>query len=419
MGTRALVPLLIAVALLLPPPLPGRATSDDTLVVVGGTLIDGTGRAPRPATAIVIRDGVIQEITTAEVSLPADARRVEARQSWIIPGLIDMHVHYQAWWMDALFVRHGVTTVRDVGANLEQILAHRRESREPGSTHPRLFACGPLLDGPVPRHGLRISQVVTTPEGARTVARDLIARQVDCLKVYEQLTPPLVRAIVEEAQKAGIPVTAHLRDTPAAFALEAGVRGLEHARGFQVCDEREEAEVARLVVERGAYLVPTLTVHEGFARLRSPEIELTPLLSAVPVERRIRWSSTAATATAERTEAVAWRLACLKRFLGRLTPPARARVVAGSDTANPYVVPGISLHRELELLVDSGFSPMEALLAATRTAAEFLGQAGALGTVEPGKAADLVVLANDPLASITATQDIEVVVRAGRVVWRK
>lgn len=116
---------------------------------------------------------------------------------------------------------------------------------------------------------------------------------------------------------------------------------------------------------------------------------------------------------------MAWRLACLKRFLGRLSPAGRARVVAGSDTSNAFVVPGISLHRELELLVDSGFSPAEALFAATRTAASFLGQAGVLGTVEPGKAADLVVLARDPRGSISATRDIEVVIRAGRLVWRK
>jgi imidazolonepropionase-like amidohydrolase len=122
-------------------------------------------------------------------------------------------------------------------------------------------------------------------------------------------------------------------------------------------------------------------VQDRLSHLRSPEIELTPLLSVVPVERRTRW--------------------------------------AGSDTPNAYVVPGISLHRELELLVESGFSPMEALQAATQTAAGFLGHAGTLGSVEPGKAADLVVLSRDPLASITATQDIEVVVRGGRVVWRK
>jgi imidazolonepropionase-like amidohydrolase len=330
-----------------------------------------------------------------------------------------MHVHYQSWWMDELFVRHGITTIRDVGANLDQVLELRRASREPKSTHPRLFACGPLLDGPSPRHGHHISRVVTTPEEARAVARELLARQVDCLKVYEQLTPPLVRVIAEEARQAGTPVTAHLRDTPAALALEAGVRGLEHALGFPVCDERQEAEVARLVVERGAYLVPTLVLLEQLSHLRSPEIQLTPLLSAVPVDRRNRWYGIATRASVELTEGVAWRLACLKRFLGRLSPAARARIVAGSDTSNAYVVPGISLHHELELLVDSGLSPMEALLAATRTAADFLGQASALGTVEPGKAADLVVLARDPLGSITATRDVEVVIRAGRVVWRK
>ena len=257
---------LALIALLLTAVLPGRAVADDALVVVGGMLIDGTGVAPRPAT-INVRDGVIREVTTGEASIPAGAHQIEVRPAWIIPGLIDMHVHYDAW-MDDLFVRHGVTTVRDVGASLNQILDFRRESREPGSPHPRLFACGPLLDGPVPRHGAFISHVVTTPENAREVVRALLARQVDCLKVYEQLTPPLVRAIAEEARAAGIPVTAHLRDTPATVALEAGVRGLEHALGFPLCDDRSEADVARLVVERGAYLVPTLALHERLSLLR-------------------------------------------------------------------------------------------------------------------------------------------------------
>src|SRR5207247_326910 len=130
------------------------------------------------------------------------------------------------------------TTVRDVGNNLERILELRRQNRGADAKGPRVFTCGPLIDGPLPRHGTGISVSVSTEGEARDAARRLIARGVDCLKVYEQLTPNLVRVIAEEAQRAGVPVTAHLRDTAATAALEAGVTGLEHALGFEACDER-------------------------------------------------------------------------------------------------------------------------------------------------------------------------------------
>jgi len=348
------------------------------LVIVGGTLVDGTGRAPLADPAIVIQDGRIARVTTsAGESMPADARRIEARGKWIIPGLIDMHVHYYEW-MNEAFLQHGVTTVRDVGNNLERILELRRQSRSSDAKGPRVFTCGPLIDGPLPRHGTGISVSVSTENEAREIARQLIARGVDCLKVYEQLTPGLVRAIADEAQRAGMPVTAHLRDTPAAAALEAGVTGLEHALGFEACDERAGADVARLLAARGAYVVPTLVV-------------LDPL---------------------------APRLACLKRFLGRLTRPER-RVVAGSDTANLRPRPGVLLHRELELLVEAGLSSQDAVMAATSTAAGLLGQRATLGTIEPGKTADLVILRGDPLGSIAEIRSVDVVIRDGRVVWRK
>ena len=389
------------------------------LVISGATLLDGTGRDALADSVIVIRDGKVAAVTAAGAAgVPGDARHIDARGKWIIPGLIDMHVHYHAGWMDDLFLRHGVTTVRDVGSGLDGILELRRLSREPGSTQPRLFACGPLIDGPWPRHGRGISVPVVTEDEARAVARRLLGRGVDCLKLYEQLTPPIVQAIVGEAERVRVPVTAHLRDTTALVAMAAGVRGLEHAFGFDACDEREADEVARRAADRAVYVVPTLTITEQVSRLRSPEIQSTPLLAAVPEGRRNYWAAAARGATPEGTARAARRLPCVKRFVGRLQSLG-GRVVAGSDTSNPYVVPGASLQRELELLVESGLSPREALAAGTRTAAEFLGQGGTLGTIEAGKAADLVVLREDPWRSIGATRQIDLVIRDGRVLWPK
>src|SRR5262245_20678593 len=358
-----------------------HATDDETaapLVIIGGTLVDGTGGQPFSGSVIVIQDGQIQTVATvAAGSIPIDGRRIEAHGTWIIPGLIDMHVHdYE--WMDTLFLRHGVTTVRDVGNDLDRILELRRLSRSHDAKGPRVFTCGPLIDGPLPRHGTELSVSVSTEAEARAVARQLVGRGVDCLKVYEQLTPALVLAIADEAQRAGIPVAAHLRDTPAVVALEAGVKSLEHASGFAACDERAAADVARVLLARNAYIVPTLAV-------------LDPIGPRLP---------------------------CLKRFVGRLRQ-LDGRVVAGSDTANSRPRPGALLHRELELLVEAGLSPKDALMAATSTAAGLLAQRASRGTIQPGKTADLVILRGDPLKSIAETQSVDVVIREGRVVWKR
>ncbi len=428
-GVRSHVPAAAAVALAvttlvaLPSCAPSAPTAArdgaGTLVVSGGTLVDGTGRAPLPGATMVVRAGRVVEVTAGGVAgLREGTERIDARGKWIVPGLIDMHVHYQPGWMDALFLRHGVTTVRDVGSGLNSILELRGDNQALGVARPRIFACGPLIDGPWPRHGTRISESVQTVAEARAVARRLLDRGVDCLKIYEQLPPPLVEAIVREAGGTRVPVTAHLRDTTALQALEIGVRGLEHAFGFDPCDETVAAQVVRRVVERGAYVVPTLAITEQVSRLGSPEQETMALLGEVPAARRQYWRAAAAGASHERAAGAARRLGCLKPFLARLQR-AGGNVVAGSDTSNPYVVPGASLHRELELLVEAGLSPGEALAAATRTAAAFLGQAQTLGTLEVGKTADLVVLGADPLASVAAIRQIEVVIRDGRVVWRR
>jgi hypothetical protein len=253
-----------------------RGDASRRLVITGGILIDGTGRAPLSDSVIVIRDGRIARVAvSAADDIPPEAPRLDAHGTWIIPALIDAHVHYYDW-MDEPFLRHGVTTVRDVGADLERILEASARSRRSDAMGPRIFACGPLIDGLSPRHGSVISLSVSSEEEARGAAQRLLARGVDCLKVYEQLTVRLVRAIAQEAQRAGIPVTAHLQDTSAADALTAGVMGLEHAFGFDTCDEREAVNVARMVVERNGYVVPTLVITAERNASRFPCLKLSP-----------------------------------------------------------------------------------------------------------------------------------------------
>ena len=347
------------------------------------------------------------------------AEGIDARGKWIVPGLIDMHVHYHPGWMDALFLRHGVTTVRDVGSGLDSILALREDSRAAGVARPRIFACGPLIDGPWPRHGTGISVSVQTVAEARAVARRLLDRGVDCLKIYEQLTPPLVEAVVREAEGTRVPVTAHLRDTTALQALEIGVRGLEHAFGFEACDETVAAQVVRRVVERGAYVVPTLAITEQISRFGSPEQETMALLGEIPAARRQYWRSDGGRrltrpeggrraaarmsqalrgTTAERREGTWWRAAT--RRIRTWSPAPRS-------TASWSCWWRRGCRRARRSPPRHG--PRRRFSARHRRSAR----------LEVGKTADLVVLGADPVASIAAIRQIEVVIRDGRVVWRR
>jgi imidazolonepropionase-like amidohydrolase len=209
---------------------------------------------------------------------------IDARGQTVIPGLIDMHVHYQQW-MDRLFLSHGVTTVRDVGNNLDAMLTERRWSQQPGALRPRLYACGPLIDGPQPFWGAWISRAVTTVDEARQTALELVQHNVDCLKAYVKLTPQHIQTISEVAAVHGIPVTAHVRATTAREAIVAGVRSLEHASGMDYLSATDEdlQALASLMTAQGVFAVPTLVVHEPLSRLLSPDLHQDPLLQHVPL----------------------------------------------------------------------------------------------------------------------------------------
>jgi imidazolonepropionase-like amidohydrolase len=392
----------------------------EVLVIQAGQVIDGTGRPPMADAVIMVEGEKIKTIGRLnDIEIPPGAHVIDARGKSVIPGLIDMHVHYQDW-MEPLFLRHGVTTVRDIGNNLDMILMRRQWSQKIRAKQPRIFACGPVIDGPNPRWGAWISRAVATPEEARTVARELLDRRVDCLKAYEQLTPPQIHALVQKATPHGVPVTAHLRETAAADAVALGVRALEHASGINyLTASREELQgLARLVVSSRVFLVPTLVVNEQLSRLLNPDIRQDPLLPHVPLHQFGWWEAPYGVGQWTETHSARQRdlLARKQAWLGEVAK-AGGRIVAGSDTPNPYVLPGVSLLRELELLVAAGLTPLQAITAATQTAAELLGQEARLGTLVAGKVADLVILGGNPVEDIRQMRQVEQVLREGQVVW--
>jgi imidazolonepropionase-like amidohydrolase len=395
-----------------------------TLVIRNGTLIDGTGRPPVEGATIFVSGNRITRVATGEVTLPAGIRVIDATGLTILPGLMDMHIHHRPW-MWPLFLQFGVTTVRDVGSDPDLILRDRDRERRGELTAPRIFACGPLLDGDPPVWGTawRGSVALTSVDQARAVAQRLLDRGVDCLKVYARLPSALMRAIVELAAARDVPVTGHVGAVSARDAAEMGVRSIEHASGiiFPMPPEVQELLV-RVLVERGTFIVATMLVEENFANLPTIGNARYPFLSLVPADETRGWLNwpndfrlrdTTAEAFARRRARVAAKAAFIRAF-----HRAGGKVVAGSDTPNPFVVPGISLHQELESLVAAGLSPMDAIMSATSVAAALLRRAD-LGTVEEGKLADLVLVSGNPASDIAATCNIRVVIKGGALVHER
>lgn len=421
---------------------------DRTLVVRGGTLIDGGGGPPLENSVIVIQGERIRRIGQGQgISIPAGAEVLEAAGKWLIPGLIDSHVHYRNW-MPELCLAYGVTTIKDLGNPTEWILAQRDGVAGGKITAPRIFASGSLLIA----RGARSHHIpVSTPEEARRAARRLIDCGVDLIKVHLGVTADMIRAVAEEAHGAGLRVTGHI-DVSARDAVLAGLDGLEHATGIDRATIRSPEGVRRLArlstliekfigsghlmepryfddlialfVERGTYVGPNLITlwgavlehrrqheYEDFHLLRHPGLDY------IPADRKRYWLDNYNSIYGATDE---YSFEDLRRgfvhhrdFIGRLAR-AGGKIVAESDTG--AVVPGIGLHRELELLVEAGLSPMQALRSASAVAAEFLGRDADLGTLAPGKLADLVVLRADPLENIAHTRQIDRVVQGGRIV---
>ena len=398
------------------------------LAIKGGLLIDGTGKAPIPNSVVVIEGGTIKAVGAAgNVTIPPRAHIIEADNRIVLPGLIDMHVHYRDW-MDPLFLSHGVTTVRDVGNNLEYILQARKRSHIEGARKPRIYTSGAFLDGSPPVFGEDLSFVVTTPQEAKAAASKLVASNVDCLKTQQKITLPLLQAITEVAQREHVPVVVHLGDSKmgnikASDAILLGVKNIEHGSGinFITVSQSELEAISDMIVAHSIYVTPTLFMEEQFSRLLDPELKKDPLLKQTPPYVFKFWETTFGVNTwwTERNSSL--HRAILKKrmqFVGILIKKG-GLIVAGTDTPVPYVFPGESLHRELELLVSAGLTPMQAVMAATKTAAELLGHADRFGTLQAGRSADIQLLGANPLENISNVRSVEMVFRDGKMMWKK
>jgi imidazolonepropionase-like amidohydrolase len=387
-----------------------------TYALAGATVIDGTGRAPIADGVVVVRDGRIADVGPASaVSVPADARRVDAGGRWVVPGLWDMHTHATQIEWAPVYLAAGVTTVRDMGNEFEFVTALRDAIAAGRALGPRLLLAG-LVDGGGP-NAFGVMYASTSDDAAAVVKRyhDAGFQQI---KIYSLVSPPIVEAITAAAHRLGMTVTGHV---PNGMTIDqAAAAGMDHIAHLAIRGEPESPDVRKTIAflrERGTVVDPTQSWNELLGHAAgSPVAAFQPGISKVPPPLN-RLFSNAGTAGIDAAVARS-RLERGLRIVKALAD-AGVPVVVGTDEG----VPGHSVHREIELYVEAGMTPMQALQAATIVPARAMGLDGELGTLERGKRADMAVLKASPLERITNIRGVIWTIANGRIydasaLWR-
>lgn len=424
-----------------------------TTLIRGGSLFDGTGAKARPADLLIEDDRVAEIAPPGALDRRSVASTIDARGMTVLPGLIDAHVHLGiAPDHDGrLYLSAGVTSARDTGGVLDNLRALRVRALAGDWIGPRLRICGPLIDGAPTVWPAAMSRVVGR-EGDGRAAVDELAGKVDQIKIYSGVGPELVREIVARARDHGIPATGDLAATRASEAVDAGIAGLEHAsvayadivpadlqvsmgifheqgpavwrrernKGQAATDPTGPAtrQLARKFADSGVWFDPTLVVLERLASLDDPAVTAAPEVALASPGAQKMWQERIAGRTKVWTDedfATAHRAFDVELAWVGEAIAAGATILVGSDAPNPFVVPGWSLHRELELLVRAGFTPQQVLTRVTSGNAAALGIDHMVGTLRPGKLADVLIVAGDPLANIRATRDVRYVLQGGAV----
>jgi imidazolonepropionase-like amidohydrolase len=434
----------------------------ETLALAHVNVIDPGGAPALHADyTVIISDGLITDIT----SKPPldDATVIDGRGKFLIPGLCDMHVHLAGVtadpkWSKAtllpLLVANGITTVRDMGGDLDALQNWRKEIENGQLIGPRIYCAGPMLDAGKPDPPAL--HAISTPNEGREAVRDLKAKGADFIKVLSRLDRASYFAIADEAKKQAMTFVGHVPNSlRASEASDAGQKSIEHifysnltfdcsdrerelrrksaeARAKQdsagAAAARDEANASfseekaralwQTLVRNKTWIVPTLVASRTIGRQRELAKTNLPELAYLPPALRERWTPEEIEKEVS-PEVARWYQAQFQNDLklARSMHQAGVQMLAGSDSLDPFNFPGSSLHEELQLLVEAGMTPLEALQAATSKPADFL-QRRDCGAIRSGAVADLVLLEANPLADIGNARKIFAVIVKGKFLSR-
>lgn len=393
----ALMPILLAFL----QAAPARA---EVVAIVHGTVVPMDEERALPAHTVLVRDGRIAWVgPDASADVPEDATVIDAAGAWVLPGLADMHVHADSADFGA-FLANGVTTIREMNGSLEH-LEWRAAARGNRLLAPSLLVTGPLIAGEEQRWRHVLAR---TPEEGRALVDEEAGQGFDAVKIYDGLARETYDAIAAAADAAGIPLVGHVpRAVGLERALEAGQRSLEHAG--QILHAVESADslgsVAARIARAGAWVTPTVASEEALSRRGTPwyaERLARPEVCLVDPGLVGWWESLGDDAPDPAVEERRREYIEAVRALVGALRDAGVPILAGTDTPNPLMVPGFSLHEELAALVEAGLTPFEAIEAATSEAARFADAESEFGTIRAGARADLIVVGADPLADLAA-----------------
>jgi imidazolonepropionase-like amidohydrolase/predicted Zn-ribbon and HTH transcriptional regulator len=448
-GSRLFEPQIRVILLLLVCLFTARAVGAQTLRIVNATVVDvATGELHHGST-IVIQGNRITSVGPAKVT---GGQVIDATGQYVIPGLWDMHTH--AFFGDSsrdgrdlilpLFVANGVTGIRDMGSSLDAVLRARADIAAHRLLGPRMIVSGPMLDGP--RVSFPASMPIATPADGRRAVDTFKGRGVDFIKIQSGVPRDAYFAIADEAKKMGIRFEGHVPDAiRASEAIAEGQRTFEHLIGIfeasspdedkyitdkydggtkrpgaflKTYDPAREAGIIRQLAAARIWQCPTLFWERGQWLVDIVDVLNDPDLAYAAKSWIARWPSLRASILKGlasdplpvRNEFVAHELELTRKLHAAHVP-----FLAGTDTpAGVDVIPGFSLHLELERFVAAGFTPLEALRTATLNPALFYEKTDDYGSVRPGRVADLVMLAANPLGDIKNTRAIVGVVADGR-----
>jgi len=375
--------------------------------IVGARIVDGTTRPPLENGVVLVREGRIAAVGPRQnVTLQASVRTIDARGKTIMPGLWDMHAHVALPEWGPAYLGVGVTAARDMGGEKSFLIAFRDAIASRRVLGPRLVLAG-LVDGSGPEAFGAV--YADTPEQGRTVVDAYHAAGFQQMKLYTLIKPDVAGAIIRRAHEIGMTVTGHVpRAMTLASMVDSGTDNVAHlpVRGDASSDAVREQ--IGMLTARHVVVDPTLSWNEllGHAR-QTPLTRFQPGFAGAPWPLRSSYGSVRnAGDSAAADRAVRMQLALIKAMRD-----AGVRIVAGTD----YGLPGFSLLRELELYVEAGLSPLDAIRSATVVPAEVMGLSRDVGTIEAGKRADLVVLDGNPLSDIHNVRTGRWVVANGRM----
>jgi len=380
--------------------------ADGRFVIAGARLIDGSGRPPIDDAVVVVEERTIVAAgPRASTAIPSGLPLINARGLTLLPGLWDMHAHAaQIEWLPA-YLAAGVTTVRDMGGEQPFLTAMRDTIASGKGLGPRVLLAG-LVDGDGP--GGFGAVVASTPDQGRAVVDRYKAAGFNQMKLYTLLRPDVVAAITARAHALGMSVTGHV---PSSLGLtKAAEAGMDHVAHLPINGDPQSAQtraIIALLAQHKTVIDPTLPWNELLGRAPETTLEsFEPGFAHAPPEllanyRSVKNDTDAATARKRVRESQAM----VKALFDAGVP-----IVAGTDGA----LPGYSLLRSLELYVEAGLTPMQAIESATRVPAESMGLGQTTGTIEPGKRADMILLSADPLANIANIRKVQWVFANGR-----